>query len=422
MATLTTQDAEIIYHIPGETFAQWCRESRLPATKVGGEWQIAIPDIDAFLTANPALRPVTAQSENRAWVTFGAIAAVLGFVVDAVALRDIIRGGDRTVLWILAGLLSLALWSTALVLLRPRLRKGRPFRLTVQPRFTSRPLLVAARVVAVGMPLMLVLGVVGYNVWRVIPPQQTVVLVADFRDPNGVDSARVTQSLVDGIRETLKEHSDIKIKRLSQFIPAEGGSERARALGKRPEHKAAFVIWGDYTLEPNPELHVHFDILTEVRTCFCGDVTETYGPGQIEQPTMFGFKQSLSNYLGELTAFASGLALFNAGEHLKAVPLFDKAARAVGTPLAVRIERAIRFYRGTNFGIMGRTTDARKDLEPLVLAQDGSVSAPLDELSLSALGNLALVVRDQGDFVTAKGYLAECSDAISAIESPPGPG
>ena len=119
MQNLSTKEAEIIYHIPADTFAQWCREGKLPATKVGGEWQMAIADIDAFLTANPALRPAHAQGENRAWVIFGAIATVLGFVVDAVALCDIIRGGDRTLLWILAGLLSLALWVAALVVLRP---------------------------------------------------------------------------------------------------------------------------------------------------------------------------------------------------------------------------------------------------------------------------------------------------------------
>ena len=97
---------------------------------------------------------------------------------------------------------------------------------------------------------MLILGVVGYNVWRVVPPNQTVVLVADFRDPTGVDSARVTQSLVDGMRETLKEHQNIKVKRLNQFIPAEGGSEQAHAIGNRPEHKAAFVIWGTTRCNP----------------------------------------------------------------------------------------------------------------------------------------------------------------------------
>ena len=403
MSALTTQDAEAIYHIPAATFAQWCRVGKLPATKIGGEWQMAITDIDAFLTANPALRPAPAQGENRAWVIFGAIATALGFVVDAVALYDIIRGGDRMLLWLLAGLLSLALWFTALVVLRPRLHKDRPLRLTEQRRFTSRPLLITARMVAFGMPLVLVLGVVGYNVWRVVPPSQTVVLVADFHDPTDVDSARVTQSLVDGMRETLKEQPNIQVKRLNQFIPAEGGSNRARAVGNRPEHKAAFVIWGDYTLEPDPELHLHFDIPNRSDSCLCGGVTEAYGPTQIQQPTMFDFKTSLGAHLGQLTAFASGLALFDAGKNLEAIPLFDTAAQAVGQPLAKDMERPIRFYRGTNYAMLGRALDAKPDLRALALASNAAVQI-LDDLSLAALGNLGLVARSLGDYAEAETY------------------
>jgi hypothetical protein len=41
MRTLTTVEAETIYHIPAATFAQWCREGTLRASKVGGEWQMA---------------------------------------------------------------------------------------------------------------------------------------------------------------------------------------------------------------------------------------------------------------------------------------------------------------------------------------------------------------------------------------------
>jgi hypothetical protein len=49
---------------------------------------------------------------------------------------------------------------------------------------------------------------------------------------------------------------------------------------------------------------------------------------------MFDFKAKLGAYLGQLTAFASGLALEDAGKNLEAVPLFDTAAQAIGQPLA----------------------------------------------------------------------------------------
>ncbi len=65
MQNLSTKDAETIYHIPAASFAEWCREGKLHASKVSGEWQMAISDIDAFLAANPALRPAPTQGENR---------------------------------------------------------------------------------------------------------------------------------------------------------------------------------------------------------------------------------------------------------------------------------------------------------------------------------------------------------------------
>ena len=90
---------------------------------------------------------------------------------------------------------------------------------------------------------------------------------------------------------------------------------------------------------------------------------------QIQQPNMFDFKARLGTYLGQLTAFASGLALFNAEKNLEAIPLFDTAAQAVGQPLAKDLERPIRFYRGTNYRMLGRALDARPDLQAVAPSQ-----------------------------------------------------
>ena len=285
----------------------------------------------------------------------------------------------------LSGTAIVALWLAAWYLSR-------------KPHLDARLVRWGARALLVILPLV----VVAVVVWWVSPPKQTVVLVADFTDPTGVDSALVTQSLVDGMRETLKSNSDfIAVKRLDQTIPAEGGSNQARAIGKRPEHKAAFVIWGDYTLVPDPELHVHFDILRQTETYLGGGQTQNYGPAQVQQPTMFDFKLSLSNYLGELTAFASGLALFDAGNNKEAIPLFDTAARAVGQPLAKELERPIRFYRGTNFMLLGRAHDAQQELQALAPASDKDVVF-LDDTALAVLINLGIVALDQGDYMGAK--------------------
>ena len=105
---------------------------------------------------------------------------------------------------------------------------------------------------------------------------------------------------------------------------------------------------------------------------------------------MFDFKAKLGAYLGQLTAFASGLALFDAGKNLEAIPLFDTAAQAVGQPLAKDMERPIRFYRGTNYLLLGRALDAKPDLQALAPAPNEAVQI-LDDIALAALGNLGLV-------------------------------
>ena len=80
------------------------------------------------------------------------------------------------------------------------------------------------------------------------------------------------------MQDTLAGHPNIHVKRLNQAITEEGGSEKARAIGNRPEHKAAFVIWGDYVLDPAPEVYVHFDILRQTETYLGAGIYEQYGP------------------------------------------------------------------------------------------------------------------------------------------------
>lgn len=215
------------------------------------------------------------------------------------------------------------------------------------------------------MPTFLILAIVGYNVWRVIPPRQTVVLVADFLTPDGQDPNDVTEKLVKGMRDALAAHPNIHVKRLNQTIAKKAGSDKARAIGNRPEHKAAFVIWGDYVLEPEPEVYLHFEILRQHQT-YLGSGRSSAGQIQIMRPTIVDFKVNLAQHLGQLTAFASGLALFDAYRYKDAIPFFDTAATAIDHPLG-QDAGVIRLYRSANYLSISRTRDAgRTDLRALV--------------------------------------------------------
>lgn len=416
-AWLTTADAEEQYGFPARTFAAWCLNGKIAgARKEGGEWLMPAEGIAAFLNANPQLKPaernIAIQVPGWLWHTLN----VVGLIADVYAIRDVIRGGDRTLLWTIAGILSAGLFVSALFVLLSRRRHlarwdGEKPIFTQVSRFRSRRWRVPAKAVVVLIPVLLILFIVGYNVWRVIPPRQTVVLVADFLTPEGQDPNDVTEKLVKGMRDTLTGHPNIKVKRLNQRITEEEGSDLARGIGSRPEHKAAFVIWGDYVLTPEPEMYVHFDILRQTETYLGSGDYEQYGPaqiqqysrGQIQQPDLFDFKLQLGLHLGQLTAFASGLALFDAGSHKEAIPLFDTAAQAIDQPLAAKWERVIRFYRGTNFLVLGRALDAKPDLAALVPDKDQSMQV-VDGIALLALGNLGVVARYQGDYAEAKTY------------------
>ncbi|MCB0202056.1 MAG: hypothetical protein KDI03_18465, partial [Anaerolineae bacterium] len=347
---LTTADAEDIYDFPARTFAEWCRAEKIEgARKVGGEWLMPRKSVSAFLKNNPQLTPpdrsIAAQVPQWLWQALAVVALILGLIADVYAVRDIIRGGDRTLIWIIAAILSAGLFVSALIVLLSRRRRfdrwdgDKPVFNRI-PRFQSRRLRVLAGVAVALMPTFIVLGIVGYNVWRVIPPRQTVVLVADFLTPDGQDPSGVTERLMKGMKDTLADHPNIEVKRLNRHISEEDGSQKARSIGNRPEHKAAFVIWGYYVLQPEPELYVHFDILRQTETYLGPVVNEEYPPTQILQPSMFDFKLELGSYLGHLTAFASGLALHDAGNYQDAIPLFDTAAQAVGHRLAAKWERA----------------------------------------------------------------------------------
>jgi tetratricopeptide (TPR) repeat protein len=396
---LTTAEAEALYGVPAGDFVTWCREGKIPgARKRGGKWLMPQKGVDAFFAHNPNLRPSILRRlwtiiERYAWPIFVIIATILGFINDTFEIPLMVGSGDLTWLWWLLALIGISLWFGAWYVVR-------------DPRkvHIAAPVKMGARVLLWGIPILTAAIFVSYNAARVIPPRQTVVLVADFLTPDGRDPTNVTERLTKGMQDTLAGHPNIQVKRLKRAISEEQGSQEARIIGNRPEHKAAFVIWGDYVLEPEPELYVHFDILRQTETYLGTGDYDKYGPMDIQQPSMFDFKLELGPYLGQLTAFASGLALYDAGNYKEALPLFDTAAQAYGQRLAAQWERAIRFYRGVNFLELGRARDAESDLA--ILVPDPSVQV-FDEIALAALSNLGVVAQTQGDYAAAKDYLGQ---------------
>ena len=131
---LTTADAEEHYGFPAKTFAAWCRDGKIAgACKDHGQWYAAEDAFVAFLQANPQLKPpdrsVAAQVPRATLARPGRHRPDPRPHRRRLRRRDIIRGGDRTLLWIIIAVLSAGLWISALIILTAKrpgaLRVGR---------------------------------------------------------------------------------------------------------------------------------------------------------------------------------------------------------------------------------------------------------------------------------------------------------
>ncbi len=94
------------------------------------------------------------------------------------------------------------------------------------------------------------------------PVQRTVkILVAEFEGPEP-QNYRVTDTLLNEIREKTADYKDVQVMPLGKAITEREGKDVARRVGK--EKQADIVIWGWYgkTKDKVP-LSVHFELLTK---------------------------------------------------------------------------------------------------------------------------------------------------------------
>ena len=187
------------------------------------------------------------------------------------------------------------------------------------------------------------------------------MVVSNFADTNAEDPRNVTFDLIEWMQETLASHANIRVERLNCAIKQQGGSETAMRIGSRRDVDASIVIWGIYVDADDAELRVYFDIVKQKEPYLGAGFDQQFGPQDI-QPTMFDFKARLGPQIGQVVAFASGLVLFNADEHLAAEPLFTTAITVAEESFANDFARALCYYRGTNYWHLGRFLEAKPDL------------------------------------------------------------
>lgn len=231
------------------------------------------------------------------------------------------------------------------------------------PRF-ARSVRVAA---ALFVGVMLCLTVFVALLWFV-PPLETVILVADFDDPTDEYGREFfTPNLTSSLETILQPHPEISVRRLFRSIS--GGpdeSEAAERLGRCPLNKASIVIWGNVIREKdNNEAIVHFKIIPNANAAG-SSMDQFFGQTDI-QSNLPLFASDLGEQLGQLSAFASGVAVMLAGDFRSALPLLDTAYGLVHQPGKVGQETVdgIRFFRSFVAFFLGYIYDAMPDLREI---------------------------------------------------------
>ncbi|MBD2580633.1 hypothetical protein [Oscillatoria sp. FACHB-1406] len=92
--------------------------------------------------------------------------------------------------------------------------------------------------------------------------KEQLILVAGFEGDSEAESKRITDAVVESVKQAMGEMSDARIKVLNRTITAQQGSEAAREEGKK--QNADVVIWGGQPKTGgNAPINVNFEVLGE---------------------------------------------------------------------------------------------------------------------------------------------------------------
>ncbi|HBE57407.1 MAG TPA: hypothetical protein DEG17_27425 [Cyanobacteria bacterium UBA11149] len=196
------------------------------------------------------------------------------------------------------------------------------------------------------------------------PVQRTVtILVADFEGPEP-QNYRVTETLLQEIREKTGEYQDVQVVSLGKAITEKEGKDVARQVGK--EKQADIVIWGWYgkTKDKVP-LSVHFELLNKP------DVLPKLGSeadGKLRTLSVatlesFEMQVNLAQELSYLSLVTLGVSRYSAKDWDGAIIRLSAALKSVeseNVPKALD-PAAVYFYRANAYYYTGENDQAIDD-------------------------------------------------------------
>lgn len=350
----------------------------------------------------------------------GYITVIIGFVTSILTFRKVLEGNVALVTWILLGLGVAVLWGSFFYIYfgTVKISQSPGFinkKSRTEPIYTKKVRYIAI----IGIVLLPSIALFSYYEWKYyqdLPSNKLIILIADFDGPD-TQKYRVTETIVEQLREATTEYKDLEIKTLRESISAQEGSEIARA--KALENKAAIAIWGWYAKTDESALvTIHFEIIKQAG----------YFPENLEKKETlrtdakglesFAFQEDLSHRMSHLIFLTLGLSRFELRDYRGAILRFNEALSQSKMLSSMFNPETIYMYRGTSYIQLNREgkyfgyTEQRRDLnkEPIERAiSDYSRAIEINPRNAMAFFDRALAYFEKGD---VDGAIRDCGKAL----------
>jgi tetratricopeptide (TPR) repeat protein len=229
------------------------------------------------------------------------------------------------------------------------------------------------------VPILAVAGVFGWKYYQSRPSDKIIVLVTDFEGPDP-QNYRVTETIIEQLREAIKKYTDVQVSALSQTVTAHQGSEHARAKGK--EHKASIVLWGWYSKTQEKALvNVHFEILTSLYASPLRQERETLIT-DVAGLESFAIQTQLSSEMSYLTLLTMGMVRDKAEDWDGAIAFYNDALNQTVVPEEMIDPATIYYYRGVAYDLKRDYDHAFADYDQAVKLKPDFVWALLKRGSI----------------------------------------
>jgi len=177
------------------------------------------------------------------------------------------------------------------------------------------------------------------------PQKKVTILVAEFI-PDDAPTRPLTVTLIERLRSSTKDYSDITIGALNDAVTVHRGGDYARQKGQ--ERGADIVIWGWYSgTDENLRVNVHFEVIRGPRNLVLMQDAKTFNVPVSEFKSFdIQIQTPLSGEMSYLSLLTLGLARAQVLDFDGAIAAFTRALSLPSTLNTMANPADLYFFRG----------------------------------------------------------------------------